>query len=346
MDAEPGPRAPPRSMTAQPSLSEAKAQHYIPKFYLKGFTDSNSVLWVYERFKPPKASSPKGEAHKPDYYTHAEQGQRDETAESELEAIESRAAPVVRKLANHHFVPSPEQMGHLYLFVALMFARVPSWRGALDQYLAQFARDTQLSNAKDRDRFHKQCAEFEKNTGKSLGMDYEELRQYILRGEYEIVQESAAFNLGAMFKSAFTVAGELANYGHEVLYAPEGEFFLTSDSPVFTLQPDGAGQANIGMGFGHSGVEVYFPLNKRACLRLKKGIGPSAVGITSPSIGQINRVTMANATQYLYSSEGYRRISRLFDQWGSKIEPGTNAFLPNPSMLRSDGAFGTPEGVP
>ena len=141
-----------------------------------------------------------------------------------------------------------------------------------------------------------------------------------------------------MFHTAFTVAAELAHYGHEVLYAPEGEFFLTSDSPVLTLQPDGAGQANIGMGFGWPGVEVYFPLNKRACLRMKRGIGPSAVGITSRSIAQINRITMVNATRYLYSSEGYRRISRLFDQWGSKIVPGTNAFLPNPHILDVSGS--------
>ena len=31
-----------------------------------------------------------------------------------------------------------------------------------------------------------------------------------------------------MFHTAFTVAAELAHYGHEVLYAPEGEFLFVS----------------------------------------------------------------------------------------------------------------------
>jgi hypothetical protein len=57
---------------------EPKAQHYIPNFYLDGFTDTSRVLWVYEKFKPLRASKPKNEAHKPDYYTHVEQGERDE----------------------------------------------------------------------------------------------------------------------------------------------------------------------------------------------------------------------------------------------------------------------------
>src|SRR5207237_10479106 len=100
---------------------------------LTGFTDRHRVLWVYEKFKPLRASKPKDEAHKPDYYTHTEQGQRDETAEDMLESVESGAAPVLRKLSNPQFRPSSEQMGHVYLFVAFMFARVPSWREHLDK---------------------------------------------------------------------------------------------------------------------------------------------------------------------------------------------------------------------
>jgi hypothetical protein len=62
----------------------SKAQHYIPKFYLKGFTDKQGALWVCERFKPMRKSKPKEEAHRPDYYTHADLGERDEKAESIL----------------------------------------------------------------------------------------------------------------------------------------------------------------------------------------------------------------------------------------------------------------------
>jgi Protein of unknown function (DUF4238) len=223
-------------------------------------------------------------------------------------------------------------MGHLYLFTAFMFTRVPSWREHLDRLLSHVVKEGQLSRARDKDRFHKLCEEFEKETGEALGMDCEELRQHVLRGEYEVVQGSTAFNLGSMFESALNVARELQTFGYEIVYAPRNDFFLTSDSPVFTLQPDGAGEAGIGMGFGWPGVEVYFPLNKLACLRLKRGMEPGARGLTSPSVAQINQVTMMNATRHLYSCEGYRRISWLFDQWGCKIEPGKNAFMPKPEL--------------
>src|SRR5690349_313567 len=107
---------------------EAKDQHYIPKLYLKGFTDKNGVLWVYEKFKPIRASTPRDEAHRPDYYTHSETGERDESVEGVLEKVESRVAPVLRKLANSQYVLTPENASHLIAFVSFMFARVPSWR--------------------------------------------------------------------------------------------------------------------------------------------------------------------------------------------------------------------------
>jgi hypothetical protein len=83
-----------------PAQPQPNAQHYVPKFYLKGFTDKDAVLWVYERFKPKRASKPKHEANRPDYYTHSEHGFRDESAEDELRKMESLAGPVISKLAN------------------------------------------------------------------------------------------------------------------------------------------------------------------------------------------------------------------------------------------------------
>jgi hypothetical protein len=175
----------------------------------------------------------------------------------------------------------------------------------------------------------------ERDTGKPLRIDFETLRQYILKGEYKIIQTSVAYNLGHMFNSVFTVAEELQHFGYEVLHAPREKVFVTSDSPVFTLEPDPNGQASIGVGFRSPRVEVFFPLNKRACLKLKRGVGRAIREIGERLLHQINCVTMVNATQYLYSSEGQRRISRLFDQWGCKIKPGTNAFMPTSETPKS-----------
>lgn len=316
-------------MATLPS-SEAKAQHYIPKFYLKGFTDREKRLWVCERFKPIRDSKPKDEAHRPDYYTHAEQGQRDETAEDILKQVESKAAPIICKLANPQYVLTPENASHVIMFVAFMFARVPSWRENLDNLVTQLAKKKMLEIANDKERFHRACLELERDKGESLGVDFEGLRQSALNDRFKIKQDSIAFNLGSMCLSAFDIAKQIGEMGYQAFYAPQGKFFVTSDSPVYTVQPDGRGAATVGMGFGWANVEVYFPLNKKACFRLKRGIKPMGRMIEEGRVDEINRLTMATAVQFLYSSEGYKRIARLFDERGCKVRVGKNAFMPHP----------------
>jgi hypothetical protein len=308
-------------------VQQPTAQHYIPNFYLKGFTDKTGVLWVYEKFKPKRPSKPKHEAHRPDFYTHTERGFRDESGEAALRDIESRARPVICKLANPQYVLSVDGFAHLVIFVSFMFVRVPSWRDYLNNALTKVMRQSQIERAKDEVKFHQQCAEMVQSSGKPLGMEPEDLRQFILKGQYEIEQTSEAFSISEMFTSGIAVMDQLRNFGYEVLYAPKDKFFVTSDCPVHTVQPDGKGQATIGMGFAWPGVEVFFPLNKRACLRLKKGLRPGRVSIPQRKLETINNIIMSTATQFLYSNENSRRLSRLFDERGCKVLAGRDAFL-------------------
>jgi hypothetical protein len=312
---------------ATPS-SEQKAQHYIPNFYLKGFTDRQKRLWVCERFKPIRNSKPKDEANRPDYYTVSEEGRRNETAEDILKQVESRAAPIISKLANPQYTLTPEKAGHVIMFVAFLFARLPNWREHLNNLAVQIAWKMLLHAVGDKEEFHKTCAEIQKERGESLG-DFEELRQDVLNRRFDI-EQSKAHNLGSMCLSACSIAKELATMNYQAFYAPQGKFFLTSDSPVWTLQHDGTGEATVGMGFGWDNVEVYCPLNKRTCFRMKRGIEPMGRLIEERRVDEINRVTMATAVQYLYSSEPHRRIARLFDERGCKVQVGKNAFMPHP----------------
>jgi hypothetical protein len=313
-------------MTTGPIALSAKAHHYIPKFYLKGFTGGDGKLWVYEKFQPMRESKPKFEAHRPDYYSHSEAGDRDETAEDMLKVIESNAAPVIRKLANPQYALTPVTAGHLLMFVGFMFVRVPSWREYLDELTVQMARDTHLGLANDKERFHKSCADFERDAGIKVG-DYEEMRQYVLKGKFKLEQKSAAFNMGAMFMSGLDLIEQLREFSYEILYAPTGRVFWTSDSPVFTVRPDGKGMADIGVGVGWPGVEVIFPLNKRACIRFRRGIQAGSTVVPEHFLERINRITMMTAAKCLYSSDGYRRTARLFDEHGCRVRPGKESFL-------------------
>jgi hypothetical protein len=83
-----------------------------------------------------------------------------------------------------------------------------------------------------------------------------------------------------MVDSGLGIAKQLREFGYQALYTPAGHFFLTSDSPVFTIRPDASGEATVGMGFGWPGVEAFFPVNKRTVLRMRREIKPMGIPVT------------------------------------------------------------------
>jgi hypothetical protein len=78
------------------------------------------------------------------------------------------------------------------------------------------------------------------------------------------------------------------------------------------------------------GVELYFPLNKKSCLRMKKGIEPKGRMAEGGRLDEINGMIMTTAVRYLYSHQGHRRIGRIFDERGCKVKAGVNAFMAQP----------------
>lgn len=312
---------------ATPAAALAEAHHYVPQFYLKGFTEKK-VLWVYEQGKPPRDSKPKYEAHRENYYTHNDRGTPDSTIEKMLSKVESVAAPIFVKLANRQFQMTRQQRDELFTFVALTFVRVPAYRSYIDRALSAMMKKHTLKRAQDREAFYADCKKVEAESGRPFG-DYEELRQWALKGEYDIDQKSAGYNMATAFQSSATIMDILIReYSYDLWYATDPLFFMTCDNPVFTFAPDGDGRrATAGVGFGWANTEVLFPLNKRACIILRRSGRERKFDARERRVEQINNFMMNTAQQYLYAPRGYRRISRLFDERGCKIKYGGNAFV-------------------
>ncbi len=316
---------------------QAADHHYIPKFYLKGFTDKQGILWAYERNKAPRASSPRAEANREDYYTFSDRGYADDSVEKILSKAESLAAPIFRKIANPQFQLSDQQRLELYSFVAMMFVRVPAYREFVDKAAGQMMRDFTKQRASNAEEFYASLREFEAKTGNNVG-DYEKLREFALSGNYTVTQGSVGFNLRMSFQTALYVS-EISEreYNHDIWYAPADSFFMTCDNPIAAIRPDTDGSAWVGGGFGWRDTEVIFPLNKRACLILRRRGKRISVAVDERRTQHVNALMMGVAQRYLYAPRGYRRISRIFDERGCKIKYGENALMCMPPYTYREG---------
>src|SRR5258707_11587264 len=113
-------------------MTVSRAHHYVPVFYLKGFTSpiakDKEFLWVYEQGKPIRKSKPVNEAHERDFYSYEDEDGKRRDLERPLSGIESTMAPLFRMIDGHNFRFHPEEFAALTMFISLMWVRGPFGR--------------------------------------------------------------------------------------------------------------------------------------------------------------------------------------------------------------------------
>jgi hypothetical protein len=319
-------------------MQQSRANHYVPQFYLTGFAElpasqppKKPVLWVYERGRPHRLSTPKHEAYEKDLYTFEDVSGEMSSIEGIIARIESRAAPVFRHLEDPDYIFPDSERYDMAVFMSLLFVRGPTGLEFISRSLGMFMKDRAQQLARDDARFRADYETWRKHSG---GPSAEEVRQYVLEGNYEILQKSAGLNLRGMVEAWDHLSPILFKMQWQILHSEGGQFFFTNDNPIFTLLPSDRGTAKFGVGFCTPMVEVYLPVNRTVCLRLSETATESSAAISNLQVRQINRAIAICARRFLYAPERSTKIARLFDKVGGQLSYGVNAFI-HPGAVES-----------
>ncbi len=286
-----------------------KKQHYIPQFYLARFADARSargkqVIWVYENGKAPRPSTPREEAHQNYYYVYEDESGNQKSVEEKFAEIESVIAPLFSELDDRRYFFSPEEKESMAVFLALMFTRVPMGRESIDRLSVRITREEILKVARHEGNFNEVYESYCRDEGRAHSRaEMEKIRTFILSGEYEVTQESRGWNIAKIFQGALTTAPLLLDLNWRVLHSDSENTFVTSDNPLFTLRHEGPNYATLGFGFGMTGVEVYFPLGPRCCLRMTRQQREGTTLVNGRKVRFINKVLMPCARRFLYSQD-------------------------------------------
>lgn len=126
-------------------MAAPKKQHYLPRFYLSGFSREGK-LWVHHRERDTyEQRNPKTLATRKHYYSVVnEKGEKDPTIEHVLGMVENTAAQIITKLDAGEKIDYWDKI-HLAQFVALMKFRVP----AFERWFADFSEATLKQKMKD-----------------------------------------------------------------------------------------------------------------------------------------------------------------------------------------------------
>jgi hypothetical protein len=221
-------------------MNEPRLQHYIPRFYLNGFTDpgilsreKKEIIWVYERGKQPRRSSPKNEARQRDFYSFVKDRSRNVDVETWFGNLEDQVAPIIARLVKdrRHITETEKQW--LALFIGTMQMRTPAGRWLSETRVDPLVTQIMNEAAANAARF-RSFIEENYHLPDDEGFDLEEVRQDILAGRGEELSARQDLKLLTIIEVGSMVAQVLFEMNWQTIYSENQEFFLTSDDPVIS----------------------------------------------------------------------------------------------------------------
>lgn len=288
-------------------MNQPIKHHYVPQFYLAGFTQAglkNADLHVFDQSLGRSwRSTPKGAGFKKNFHRIANSTNGDEMAiEKKLADFEGRWAVVLKEMIDSKQLPEGDAFEELMMFVAFMAARVPSIRNKISEFMSDIHRSMlQLWCASDAGKASlRQTIE---SSGTTMDDDeFAKLLDFGRSGDYEISIEQT-FCIKQIFEIAIPLTGMLSKR-HWQLWSIAGEApdMICSDCPVAASWIIPAQSQLLSPGFGVEQTIVSVPLHRRLALVgvFEEGLPESK--LDAKGVAAINSMTGCHANQ-IYSSE-------------------------------------------
>lgn len=256
--------------------------HYIPKKYLRHFSDNEGKIWVYDKQE--------GKIFRPGVRVIANEiGMYSEKVEKDLNnLVEIPTHRVFEKIHSRRPL-STEDRHSLAKYMVVLWKRVPAAR---ERFLKSFSVVA--------DNYKQQItADIAAYIKVDPSSQYD-LESFLVKAKayVEILKADPppdfwykGFNL-----SEFAVSEEATLSMHWVFLCSEKHQFLTSDNPIFFF-------ANEGLGRPQS--ELTFPISSSVALWVTRQPGRKVgyVMSTPKEVREINRRTAFNSTRFVFSKK-------------------------------------------
>lgn len=268
--------------------------HYIPQFYLKGFSQNNATLLtlynlVDKKFVTRSARTTMSVDHL--YSTIDDEGNFDVSIELFLGSLESATKPAFEKLEAGLFFTVGEYIAFLF-FVAYLHVRIP---GRLQQI----------------NELHSKIATFIAASIPEGGVDIPffhngvESRFDVTREELDAAKKGDKNAVLASMQSAATGIADLLRGFGTVVYkiTNENDAFITTDNAVLLIPPP-SWIPGMPLGFSTNGVEIIVPISQKICVIFVKPIYPEEPGLvygdaTYEDVQNINKLMAHHGVEYI-----------------------------------------------
>lgn len=271
------------------SSSNPRKHHFLPQFYLRGFSvDGRGIFQIRKTDAIVNGCNIKDVAAIRDYHEidggDVEDPNSLEKALSQVEGIQAAQL----KDALSEGIKSIDNRLNLIEFLAVMRMRVP----AVKEHIERSYSSTVKATAYALDRAGKLP---KRPAGLEEKLSIENI--HIEIANWKCLEKM--FRMGSSPKSLSALSRMRAN----LLHAPFGSRFITSDQPVSIFHPT-LHNSPYGAGPSTAGAEVAFALSSRSLLLLDHASAPHSERIASVAeVNELNRRTIVMARDYIYTGE-------------------------------------------
>lgn len=256
-------------------LTGPKRQHFLPRFYLEGFT-KNEKLAVYDRESNElRVQQPLNTGVIGHFYTLEDNdGYKRFELEAMLSDFENKASPVIRKLAAKEQIRADER-ADLAIFVALAGFRTPDIIDSLKLFNSGLVGDLAKRMFSDVEQVKEQMRgkPGSPTAEEELAQEAKEMVEYIQSGGYEI-QANRRWAIVMAMRMAFNVAPLLVGRNWLVIHSvSDKNSFVTTDAPVVLTTVAPRAPSIWGVGYGNVDAMVIFSLTQSCALVLSGEAG-------------------------------------------------------------------------
>jgi hypothetical protein len=296
-------------------MAGPRQHHYVPAFFLGGFTGSGTVddhLWVFDKTQDGKRYRGRpGEVGKArDYNAIDVEDTNPNAVEVMLAEIEGRAAPVIAAIRSSRRMPDGRAFELLMGFVAFLAVRIPGQRETIATFMEQIGKQIIRMVVDNRDRYEASLARIRDDGVEFPDISYEQMREFVERDEYTI-RTATTFQVAMMLDAAPALVPMLANRRWSVFCVNTGEGELVcSDRPVSLTWTDGRERGFYSPGYGLPETDITVPIDRHICVMGRFEGGSMCGPIDRRGVAAINTRTIMNASRVYSSREDFVWLHR------------------------------------
>jgi len=247
-------------------MPAARHHHYIPRWYLSGFTDTGTAdgfITVHDIIEERDfRTRTQGVGAVRDFNRVEIDGIDPDAFERALSSFETDASQAFDRIIDSGRIQDREDLIYLINTVALLAIHNPTMRNQMNDIQDRIMRMISQNAISSQSRYEKLITAM-RSDGIEIpnGVTYEQVRDFIERDEYSIniPRES---NIQNEMELLDPIINELVNRNWS-LYTPENpnSHFVSCDNPVVLSwrNPEMRGP----IGYGLTNTEVTFPVSKR-----------------------------------------------------------------------------------